>query len=83
MMGSISRFKQQEMRDIANIILIARWCLLTIIANVLIVIELSAKAISYLSKASKVQEISTISTALLKATGNYLQMNSRNKSLQS
>ena len=83
MMDSISRFKQQEMRDIANIILIVRWCLLTVIANVPIVIEHSAKVISYLSKVFKVQEITTTSTALLKAIGNYLQMNSSNKSLRS
>ena len=83
MMDSISRFKQQEMRDIANIILIVRWCLLTVIANVPIVIEHSAKVISYLSKVFKVQEITTTSTALLKAAGNYLQMNSSNKSLRS
>ena len=83
MMNSISRFKQQEMRDIANIILIVRWCLLTVIANVPIVIEHSAKVISYLSKVYKVQEITTTSTALLKAIGNYLQMNSSNKSLRS
>ena len=82
MMDSILKFKQQEMRDIANIILIVRWCLLTVIANVPIVIEHSAKVISYLSKVYKVQEITTTSTALLKAIGNYLQMNSRNRSLR-
>ena len=87
MMESISRFKQQEMTDIANIILIVRWYLLTVIANVLD--REHSKVISYLNKVSKVQEITTvISTALLKAIRvdmikNLAQIHSRNKSLRS
>ena len=83
MMVSILRSKQQEMRGIANIILIVRWYLLTVIAIVQIVIEHSVKAISYPNKVYQVQETITTSIALLKATENYLLMNSSNKSLPS
>ena len=87
MMESISRFKQQEMTDIANIIRIVRWCLLKAIANV--PDRERSKAMSYLIKVSKVQEITTvISTALLKAIKgdmikNLAQIRNRNRNLRS
>ena len=81
MMVSSSRYKQQEMRDIANIILTVRWYLLTVIANAPIS-KGHPKAISYLNKVSKVLEITTY-TALFKAIDtmkNFRQIRSRNKS---
>ena len=87
MMESISRFKQHEMTDIANIIRLVRWYLLKAIANILETEH--SKAISYLNKVSKVQEITTVtSTALLRAIKgdmikNLAQIRNRNRNLRS